>query len=77
MDLTELNARLRRGENLHTGFKEWPVRPDDVAPAIVAFANTDGGQLMLGVNDEGQIVGIDEGDPDRVAQFVDNIAYQS
>jgi len=77
MDLTDLNTRLSKGENLHTEFKAWPVQPEDLATAIVAFANTDGGQLMLGVNDDGQVAGIDEGDLDRVAQLVDNIAYQN
>ena len=37
----DLSACLARGENLHTEFKSWPIPPDDLAAAIVAFANTD------------------------------------
>ncbi|MBI4786738.1 MAG: hypothetical protein HY782_06810 [Chloroflexi bacterium] len=47
MDSIELGARLQRGEDLHTEFKAWPVHADDLAASIVAFANTDSGQLRL------------------------------
>jgi len=43
VELAELQARLRQGEDLHAEFKEWPVAPDDLAAALVAFANADGG----------------------------------
>ena len=77
MDLADLKNRLARGENLHTEFKQWPVQPDDLAATIVAFANTDGGQLFLGVDDKGEVAGIERNDQDRVSQAVDNVAYNS
>lgn len=72
MNLAELRERIARWEGLHTEFKEWPVRPDDLAAAIVAFANTDGGQLILGVAEDRSIVGIE--DTDSVARQVDDIS---
>ncbi len=72
MEYVDLLARISSPENLHTEFKLRPVHPDDLAAALVAFANTDGGDLFLGVNDQREIVGI--GDPDRVAREVDNVA---
>lgn len=72
-----LSTLIAAGENLHVEFKQWPVQPDDLAAAIVAFANTDGGQLILGVDDHGQVIGIAEGDRDRVAQTVDNVAFHN
>jgi ATP-dependent DNA helicase RecG len=72
MDLAELHERVARWEDLHTEFKEWPVHPDNLAAGLVAFANTDGGQLVLGVTETREIVGVD--DPDRVAREVDNVA---
>lgn len=74
MDLNELMARLDAGENLHTEFKEWPITADSLAASVVAFANTDGGVLCLGVDNAGQILGIDSDELDRATQFVDNIA---
>jgi ATP-dependent DNA helicase RecG len=72
MDLAELLARIDSWENLHTEFKVWPVHPDDLAAVLVAFANTDGGDLILGVNERREIAGV--GDADRVARDVDNVA---
>lgn len=72
MDQRELDERVSRGEGLHTEFKEWPLAPDAVAAELVAFANTDGGQLLIGVADDGTFVGVD--DTDRVARQVDNAA---
>jgi ATP-dependent DNA helicase RecG len=75
MDLLTLKQRIEKWEDLHTEFKEWPVHPDDLAAALCAFANVDGGQLILGVSDDRQIIGV--GDSDRVKQKVDQVAYQN
>lgn len=72
MNLKELEERISQWEGLHTEFKEWPVHPDDLAASLVAFANTDGGQLILGVSESREIKGVQ--DPDRVARDVDNVA---
>lgn len=60
---------------MHTEFKEWPVHADQLAAALVAFANTDGGRLILGVNKDHKIVGVK--DPDKIMQKIDQIAYQN
>jgi predicted HTH transcriptional regulator len=57
----ELRERILQGEDLHTDFKSGRT-PDrtELAKDIVCFANTDGGQLIFGVSDDGsphQIVG--------------------
>ncbi len=75
MNLVELGERIARWEGLHTEFKEWPVHPDDLAASLVAFANTDGGQLILGVSESREIKGVQ--DPDRVARDVDNVAVNN
>lgn len=75
MQTEELQARIDRWENLHTEFKEWPVHPDKLAAALVAFANTDGGALILGVREKREIVGVD--DPDEVARRIDNVALNN
>ena len=75
MDLLELHQRIETWEDLHTEFKEWPVPPDDLSASLVAFANTDGGQLILGVANNRQVKGVD--DPDRAMQRVDQVAYNN
>ena len=77
MNLAELTTRLEKGEDLHTELKEWPIPPDDLAPSIVAFANTDGGQVILGVDNQRRVVGIDENEVDRATRLVDNVAFNN
>lgn len=75
MELEDLQKYIQAGENLHTEFKEWPFAPDDVAATLVAFANTEGGRLLLGIANTGQVVGVSNSD--QVMQTVDQIAYQN
>jgi len=76
MNLTELAARLIKGEDLHTEFMEHLTHADDLAASIIAFANTDGGQMVFGVNDVREITGLGD-ETDHVFQFIDNIAFNN
>lgn len=75
MNLHELLQRVKNWEDLHTEFKEQLIRPTDLARSLVAFANTDGGQLIFGVTKDRAIVGVD--DPDVLMQQIDNVAYHN
>ncbi len=72
MNYSDLLERIARWEDLHTEFKERLVHPDDVAPSLVALANTDGGQYIVGISKNRTFVGVDK--PDEVSQTLDNIA---
>lgn len=48
------------GENETVEFKEVLTHADDVMKSIVAFANTKGGVILVGVNDDGSIAGYKE-----------------
>ena len=75
MNLDDLKRRIEKWEDVHTEFKEWPINNVSCAQSLVAFANTDGGQFIIGVSNDKQLVGV--ADPDRVMQWVDNIAYNN
>lgn len=75
MDLVELTNRFTDGEDIHTEFKEDRPDPDDLAAEIIAFANADGGQIFIGVADDGQIVGAP--DPNSLMRTIDNIAFNN
>lgn len=49
---------ISKGEGLHLDFKFEVSDAPKIARSLVAFANTDGGKLLIGVNDEGVIKGI-------------------
>ncbi len=57
MDIKEL---ISQGENSGVEFKQSDVRPESVAKEIVAFLNAIGGNILIGVNDDGNISGIDK-----------------
>lgn len=44
MNAAELREIIAQGEDSYTEFKEESAHPDDLAAAIVAFANTEGGR---------------------------------
>ncbi len=58
MTKNELLELISQGENSGVKFKRDDVRPEQIAKEIVAFANFQGGQLLLGVDDDGSISGI-------------------
>ena len=47
-------------ENKNTEFKREYI--DDIKKTVVAFANTDGGVLYIGINDDGTACGVDNTD---------------
>jgi ATP-dependent DNA helicase RecG len=74
MKLEELRERIAKWEDLHTDFKERFDSNLELAKDLVCFANTDGGQLIFGISNDKNIVGID--DPDRLFSEVDDVAFQ-
>jgi len=50
---------IQEGENLQCEFKRHFTTPEKIAREMIAFANTKGGYLMFGVDDDKQIVGVD------------------
>lgn len=57
MDLNDLRRLVRAGEHLHLEFKRKANHPDKIIRELVAFANTEGGTLLVGVDDDGTIYG--------------------
>lgn len=58
MTHTELLEIIRNGENSGVEFKRDDIQNHDLAKELVAFANFDGGIVLLGVEDDGSISGI-------------------
>ena len=75
MDLADLRSRIHNWEDVHTEFKLQAVHSDDLSAAIVAFANSDGGQLIIGVSNDRRIVGVTE--VDKLRQYVENVALNN
>jgi ATP-dependent DNA helicase RecG len=55
---SELQEIIQQGENSSVEFKEYGIKAEYLAKEIVAFANSQGGVILLGVTDQGGISGI-------------------
>jgi len=63
MTKTEVLEVLRNGENSGVEFKRDTIDNRALAKELVAFANLQGGRVLLGVEDDGTIVGLTRADP--------------
>ncbi|MCS6988581.1 MAG: ATP-binding protein [Chloroherpetonaceae bacterium] len=55
----ELLRLVEAGENQHVEFKRLVHSPEKIAKSISAFANSAGGTILIGVDDDKRIVGIE------------------
>lgn len=62
---SELLELIANGESSGVEFKRDDVRPEQLAKEIVALANFQGGQVLLGVGDDGTIGGLTRDDTER------------
>ncbi|TEN61530.1 ATP-dependent DNA helicase RecG [Pseudomonas aeruginosa] len=77
METTELIDILSRGEDSRHQFKADITNADALAAEIVAFSNTTGGRIFIGVNDDGSVRGLSAADVARLNQLVANAASQN
>lgn len=68
---SELLEIIANGENSGVEFKRDDLRPEQLAKEIVALANFQGGKLLLGVEDDGAISGIQR--PDLETWVMDTV----
>ena len=50
---------IAQGESKTLEFKRELPRFEQIAKTVIAFANTSGGKLLIGVDDNGSLVGVD------------------
>lgn len=59
METSELIEILSRGEDSRHQFKESDIREDSLAQEMIALSNTEGGMILVGVTDSGEVEGLD------------------
>ncbi|KYG81431.1 putative DNA-binding protein [Roseivirga ehrenbergii] len=76
-DIRRLSELAKKGEGVHLEFKKKANFPDKIAKELVAFANTQGGILLLGVDDDGTISGTRdiEGEVYVLEQAIQNLIW--
>lgn len=73
---TELIEAIANGEDSRHQFKRDITNADSLASELAAFANSGGGRLFLGVNDDGSIAGLNSVDVRRLNQLLGNVSSQ-
>lgn len=71
-----LSAIIACGEDSRHQFKRDCTQVESLAAELAAFANMGGGQLLVGVSDNGNITGLTLGDISRLNQLLSNAASQ-
>lgn len=68
MTTTELRELIANGENSRVDFKRDEIENHKLARELVAFANLQGGCVLLGIDDDGSVRGLVREDPPAIAE---------
>ena len=63
----DLKRLVLLGEGSRLEFKNRVPRPERIAREVIAFANTDGGTVLIGVDDDGTILGLRDAEEELFA----------
>lgn len=77
MDALTLLEIVAKGENTRTQFKENIYNSDQLAQEMIAFSNSMGGTILVGVSDSGEIKGVTDDDIRRLNQLIANTANEN
>ncbi len=59
MNFHDVNNMIEEGEGFEIEFKRRISSPEKIARTLISFANTRGGTILFGVDDDGSIVGVE------------------
>ena len=76
MNIQYLSERLLVGEDSSHQFKTNFTSIDHLAVEIAAFANSQGGSILVGVDDHGKVVGLESTEVHRLNQWISNATTQ-
>jgi len=74
MEIDEIRSEIRLGEDSRRQFKANVSNPEQVASEIVAFLNSSGGRIFVGVGDDGSLSALTAEDIRRINQLLSNAA---
>jgi ATP-dependent DNA helicase RecG len=74
METEELLRIIANGEDSKHQFKANVTRSESIAQELIAFNNSDGGLLVIGITDDNEISGLTNSDVARINQLIANAA---
>lgn len=76
MEASELLAIVKRDEDSFHQFKSNVTNALSLAQEMIAFSNTQGGKIFIGIGDDGSVSGLTREDMGRLSNLVSNAASQ-
>lgn len=76
MDTTELLELIEMGEDSHTQFKERFESIDALAAEICAFSNSNGGNIIVGISDDGDITRLEKDEIQKLNEWISSTCSQ-
>jgi hypothetical protein len=76
MKKSDLKTIVAKGEDSHLQFKKDIRNADALAAEMVAFSNSEGGRILIGVTDAGEPAGVPREEVGRINQLISNAASQ-
>ncbi|MEA3464538.1 MAG: putative DNA binding domain-containing protein [Thermodesulfobacteriota bacterium] len=77
MELTELLKLIQRGEDSTLEFKQQVPHKDALTEELAALANYRGGQLLVGVSDAGELIGISREEAQALHKMLDQLVQNN
>lgn len=77
MEAIELIERISNGEDSFTQFKREVTDANKLADELTAFSNAEGGLILIGVDDDGSIVGLSNEVIGKLNQLIGNTSNEN
>ncbi len=77
IDYLNIRDKVKSGEDSYTQFKLNVFESKSLAEEMVAFSNAEGGNIVIGVSDAGEITGLCSEDVRRLNQLIANVANEN
>lgn len=75
LELGGIKKLIKQGESLNLEFKSSTHKlPNDLFETICSFLNREGGKIILGINDDGEIIGVNESSVNKILREIVNNA---
>ena len=75
--MNDIPQLILQKENRKLEFKQELPSKDKIIKTAIAFSNSQGGDLIIGISDDNKVIGIDENDIVRFEEIISNTIYDN
>lgn len=76
-ELNGLNMRYPESESSTVEWKQNIPQNDQLIKTAIGFCNQFGGKLVIGVNNDGEIIGVEENAIEQILEYIDKAIYEA